>query len=223
MTRCFTAMTVHVCEQGLYIRSLLTGLRDSQSDKSKFRKCAHSLGDFLLIEAINHGLIPMNTNKALITPTNSQITNGVEFDEKLKICVVPIIRAGLSFLDSVFRIFPFTVDVGHLVIQRNEETAEPITLLDKLPSNLENFDKVIVLDPMLATGGSVVSAIDCIIARGAREEDIVLVHALAAPEGLSMLGTRFPKISGIVGVLDEKLNEKKYIVPGLGDWGDRYY
>ena len=216
-------MTIYVCDQGLYIRSLLTGLRDAESDKQTFRRNAQLLGDLLMIEIINRNLVDLNTQKKFSTPTNSQITDGVEFRDKSKICVVPIIRAGLSFLESVFRIFPLPVDVGHLVIQRNEETAEPITLLDKLPSDIGAYDKVIVLDPMLATGGSVVSAIDCIITKGAREENIVLVHALAAPEGLSVVRNRFPKISGVVGVLDEKLNEKKYIVPGLGDWGDRFY
>ncbi len=215
-------MTIHVCEQGLFIRSLLTKLRDEKSDKLTFRKNAEILGDLLMMELINGGLIPIRTDSVLRTPTNTLLTNGVVLLENVKICIVPIIRAGLSFLNSVFRVLQINFDVGHLVIQRNEETAEPMTLLDQLPTDLGGYDKVIVLDPMLATGGSVVSAIDCIIAKGVAEDKIVVVHAVAAPEGLSFLQKRFPKISGVIGVVDEQLNEKKYIVPGLGDWGDRF-
>jgi uracil phosphoribosyltransferase len=180
------------------------------------------LGDLLLIEVVNRGFIPLKSEYRLLTPTGSNVPHPVALDASCRICIVPIIRAGLCFVESVFRILPLTVDVGHLVIQRNEETAEPITLLDKLPSNIADYDRVIVLDPMLATGGSVMSAIECILGKGVEEDKIVLVHALAAPEGLEAVRSRFPRICGVVGVVDEKLNDKKYIVPGLGDWGDRY-
>jgi uracil phosphoribosyltransferase len=214
-------MTIHVCPDGLYLQSVMSRLRDVTTSKGEFRRNAHLLGDILMIEVINRGLIPMKTHN-LLTPTDSVVPNSLGLDKSSRICIVPIIRAGLSFVESALRIFPHTVDIGHLVIQRDEETAKPTTLLDKLPTNIADYDRVIILDPMLATGGSVISAIDCVVAKGVKEDKIVLVHALAASEGLEAVASRFDSISGVVGVVDEQLNEKKYIVPGLGDWGDRY-
>ena len=216
-------MPFSVCKQGLYIRSLLTSLRDSKSDKTIFRRNAELLGDVLMMELIDRGLISLDTNVTVTTPTDAKISDGVRIVNNLKICIVPIIRAGLSFLNSAQRIFSTDYDIGHLVIQRDEETALPKFLLDKIPQQIAEYDCVMILDPMLATGGSVVSAIDCITAKGVEESKIVLVHALAAPEGVSFVTEKYPKINGVIGVVDEKLNDKKYIVPGLGDWGDRFY
>ena len=216
-------MPFTVCKQGLYIRSLLTNLRDSKSDKTTFRRNAELLGDVLMMEVIDRGLISLDTHVTVTTPTDAKISDGVRIVKNLKICVVPIIRAGLSFLNSVQRIFSTDFDIGHLVIQRDEETALPKFLLDKIPQQIAEYDCVMILDPMLATGGSVVSAIDCIKSKGVDESKIVLVHALAAPEGVSFVTEKYPKINGVIGVVDEKLNDKKYIVPGLGDWGDRFY
>jgi len=175
------------------------------------------------MRAVDLGYIPYST-QSYTTHTGTGIEDGVYMHACTKICVVPILRAGLSFLDSVSRILPTTVDVGHLVIQRDESTAQPVVLLDKIPKSVGiDYDCVIILDPMLATGGSIVSALDILVSRGVSPDKIVLIHALAAPEGIAYLNSKYPSIRGVVGVLDSHLNEHKYIIPGLGDFGDRYY
>jgi uracil phosphoribosyltransferase len=182
------------------------------------------LGDYLITKAVDLGYIPFQV-QSIVTPTGSPVVDGVFLTPpKTRICVVPILRAGLAFLDSVEKILPTCADVGHLVLQRDESTAEPIFLLDKIPQSVAtDYDCVIVLDPMLATGGSIVSAIDILVNKGVCVDKVVLIHALAAPEGLEYIQSKYPTIKGVIGVLDSHLNDRKYIIPGLGDFGDRFY
>ena len=136
--------------------------------------------------------------------------------------VVPILRAGLGMLDGMTRLLP-TAEVGFLGMQRDEETLEAITYANRLPDDLSGR-QCFLLDPMLATGGTLVAAIDYLLQRGAR--DVTAVCLLAAPEGLKVVedfvGDR-ADVSIVVAAVDERLNEKAYIVPGLGDAGDRLY
>jgi uracil phosphoribosyltransferase len=135
---------------------------------------------------------------------------------------VPILRAGLGMLDGMTRLLP-TAEVGFLGMQRNEETLEAVTYANRLPDDLTGR-QCFLLDPMLATGGTLVAAIDFLFDRGAR--DVTAVCLLAAPEGLEVLeksiGDRVD-VKVVVAAVDERLNEKAYIVPGLGDAGDRLY
>lgn len=135
--------------------------------------------------------------------------------------VVPILRAGLGMLEGMVKLVP-TAEVGFLGMARNEETLEPQTYAERLPDDLSGR-QCFVLDPMLATGGTLAAAIDFLFARGAQE--ITCVCILGAPEGLAMVeqavGDR--NVSIVLGALDEKLDENGYIVPGLGDAGDRLY
>ena len=136
-----------------------------------------------------------------------------------KLALVPILRAGLGMVDGMLTLLP-AAKVGHIGLYRNEETLEPVEYYCKLPSDIAERD-VMVLDPMLATGGSAVDAITQIKKRGAKS--IKFLAIIAAPEGLERLHTAHPDVDIYVAALDEKLNENGYIIPGLGDAGDRIF
>ncbi len=136
-----------------------------------------------------------------------------------KLCIVPILRAGLHMADGILNLIP-SAKVGHVGLYRNEETLEPVEYFCKLPSDAAERE-IFVVDPMLATGGSAVAAIDILKKRG-----ITKIHFLcliAAPEGVERLTKAHPDVEIYIGNLDERLNEKGYILPGLGDAGDRIY
>ena len=136
-----------------------------------------------------------------------------------KLGIVPILRAGLGMVDGVLALVP-PAKVGHIGLYRDPETHEPHEYYCKLPDDIENR-QVILLDPMLATGGSAVAAVNFIKARGCT--NIKCMHIIAAPEGLARMQKEHPDVSLIIGCLDERLNENCYIVPGLGDAGDRIF
>ena len=136
-----------------------------------------------------------------------------------KMAVIPILRAGLGMVDGILAMIP-TAKVGHIGLQRNEETHEPEEYYCKLPEDIEERE-VFVVDPMLATGGSSSAAIKMLKEKGCKK--IYFLCIIAAPEGLERISKDHPDIDIYVGALDEKLNENKYIVPGLGDAGDRIF
>jgi uracil phosphoribosyltransferase len=135
------------------------------------------------------------------------------------IVVVPVLRAGLSMLDPVLQLVP-AARVGHIGLQRDEETAVASKYYSKLPANLGQ-SHVLMVDPMLATGGSAVAAVDLVKAAGARS--IAVVCVISAPEGVAILQARHPDVEIYTPVVDKQLNAHKFIVPGLGDFGDRLY
>lgn len=135
------------------------------------------------------------------------------------IAIVPILRAGLGFVDGMLALVP-NAKVGHVGLYRDPETHEPVEYYCKLPTDIENR-RIFVVDPMLATGGSAVAAINFIKQRGGK--DIAFMCLLAAPEGLDALKEAHPDVDIYVAALDEKLDENAYIIPGLGDAGDRLY
>lgn len=139
-----------------------------------------------------------------------------------EMCCVTILRAGDSMLDPMFNILP-NIKVGKILIQRNERTAEPVYYYEKLPENIDKLQKVFVLDPMLATGGSAACAIRRIIENGVNPENIIFINLLACERGISRIHKEFPQVEIVTACVDPVLNEKCYIVPGLGDYGDRYY
>ncbi len=136
-----------------------------------------------------------------------------------KMAVIPILRAGLGMVDGILAMIP-TAKIGHIGLQRNEETHEPEEYYCKLPEDIEERE-VFVVDPMLATGGSSSAAIKMLKDKGCRKIHFLCI--IAAPEGLERISKDHPDIDIYVGALDEKLNENKYIVPGLGDAGDRIF
>ena len=138
-----------------------------------------------------------------------------------KVVVVPILRAGLGMVDGILDLIP-AARVGHVGLYRDEETMQPVEYFVKMPSNLEER-QLYVVDPMLATGGSAIAAIDSVLERGAKIENIKFICIVAAPEGVKALQEAHPNVEIYTAALDEKLNEQAYIVPGLGDAGDRLY
>ncbi len=136
-----------------------------------------------------------------------------------KLAIVPILRAGLGMVEGMQTMIP-AAKVGHIGLYRDEETAQPVEYFCKLPADCANRE-VFVVDPMLATGGSAVAAIQMLKDRGVK--NIHFMCIIAAPEGVEVLTKAHPDVDITIGALDEKLNERKYIVPGLGDAGDRIF
>ena len=208
-------MRLHVADHPL-VAHKLTVLRDENTASPTFRLLVDELVTLLAYEATRH--VHVETVD-IVTPVTA--TTGVKLADPRPL-VVPILRAGLGMLDGMTRLLP-TAEVGFLGMQRDEETLEAITYANRLPDDLSGR-QCFLLDPMLATGGTLVAAIDFLLARGAR--DVTAVCLLAAPEGLAVVeqavGDR-ADVSVVVAAVDERLNEKAYIVPGLGDAGDRLY
>ena len=137
-----------------------------------------------------------------------------------RVTLVPLLRAGLALMEPALRLLPESTRVGFLGMARDEITLQPTFYLERLPSDLD-ADEVVMLDVMLATGGSAVAAIDAVTAAGATR--IRLACLVAAPEGVARVQAAHPEVAITVGALDERLNDKGFIVPGLGDAGDRLY
>lgn len=208
-------MRLHVADHPL-VAHKLTVLRDETTASPTFRLLVDELVTLLAYEATRH--VHVETVD-IVTPVTA--TTGVKLADPRPL-VVPILRAGLGMLDGMTRLLP-TAEVGFLGMQRDEQTLEAITYANRLPDDLSGR-QCFLLDPMLATGGTLVAAIDFLLARGAR--DVTAVCLLAAPEGLAVVeqavGDR-ADVSVVVAAVDERLNDKAYIVPGLGDAGDRLY
>jgi uracil phosphoribosyltransferase len=209
------AMRLHVADHPL-VAHKLTVLRDEKTASPTFRLLVDELVTLLAYEATREVHVEAVD---IVTPVTA--TTGVKLADPRPI-VVPILRAGLGMLDGMTRLLP-TAEVGFLGMQRDEETLEAITYANRLPDDLSGR-QCFLLDPMLATGGTLVAAIDYLLKRGAR--DVTAVCLLAAPEGLAVVeqfvGDR-ADVSVVVAAVDERLNDKAYIVPGLGDAGDRLY
>ena len=136
-----------------------------------------------------------------------------------KLAIVPILRAGLGFVDGMLEIIP-SARVGHVGLYRDPETHEPVEYYCKLPEDIDQR-KIIIVDPMLATGGSAIAAVDFVKEKGAK--DIALMFLIAAPEGIEALTSKHPDVDIFIAAKDDHLNENAYIVPGLGDAGDRIF
>jgi len=207
-------MRVHVADHPL-ITHKLTVLRDKNTPSPTFRALAEELMTLLAYEATRN----VRTEVVTIQTPVAQ-TQGLAISDP-KPLVVPILRAGLGLLEGMVKLIP-TAEVGFLGMVRNEETLQPDIYAERLPDDLSNR-QCFVLDPMLATGGSLIAAIKYLFDRGA--VDVTAVCLLGAPEGLAAVekATEGRDVTIVLGALDEKLNELGYIVPGLGDAGDRLY
>jgi uracil phosphoribosyltransferase len=195
----------------------LTVLRDVETDSPTFRRLADELVTLLAYEATRD----VRTSPVeVVTPVAP--TKGVRIDKPLPL-VVPVLRAGLGMLDGMMRLLP-TAEVGFLGMIRNEETLEATSYASRLPEDLSGR-QVYVLDPMLATGGTLADATALLIGRGAAQ--VTCICLLAAPEGLARMERDFGDspvpVSVVTASLDERLDERGYIVPGLGDAGDRLF
>jgi uracil phosphoribosyltransferase len=195
----------------------LTRLRREETSSATFRLLAEELVTLLAYEATDSLAVHPVDITTPVAPTT-----GVELAEP-KPLVVPILRAGLGMLNGMVKLMP-TAEVGFLGMVRDEKSLVASTYADRIPHDLRDR-QVFVLDPMLATGGTLVAAISLLLERGAR--DVTAICLLAAPEGLARVQEAFAdrdvEVTVVTAALDERLNEKGYIVPGLGDAGDRLY
>jgi uracil phosphoribosyltransferase len=207
---------IHIADHPL-ITHKLTVLRDEKTDSPTFRRLTEEIVTLLAYEAMREV-----KTQAVTVKTPVAMAQGAQLT-KPKPVVVPILRAGLGMLEGFSRLIP-TAEIGFLGMVRNEETLKATTYANRLPEDLKGR-QCYILDPMLATGGTLVSAIEFLAAKGAT--DITAICILAAPEGIAVLEKAFAssamQLKLVTGALDERLNEKGYIVPGLGDAGDRLY
>jgi uracil phosphoribosyltransferase len=207
-------MRIHVANHPL-ITHKLTVLRDKNTPSPVFRQLVEELVTLLAYEATRE----VKTEEVTVeTPVTK--AQGMKLSHPRPI-IIPVLRAGLGMLEGIVKLLP-TAEVGFLGIKRNEETLQPYTYANRLPDDLTGR-QVFIIDPMLATGGTLIDSIDYVFDRGAT--DVTCICLIGAPEGLEAVqehvGERNVQI--VLGALDEKLNEHGYIVPGLGDAGDRLY
>lgn len=195
------------------VQHKLTFLRDKQTKTKEFRELVRELGSLMAFEATRNLPLQDIEIETPLAATTSRVIGGK------KLGVIPILRAGLAMADGIVDLIP-TVRVGHIGLYRDPDTLEPVEYYCKLPSDLENRELILV-DPMLATGGSAVQAISLIKERGAR--NISLMVLLSAPEGIARVHDVHPDVTIYTAAIDEKLNDHGYIIPGLGDAGDRLY
>ena len=204
-------MPVHIVDHPL-VHDALAELRDERTTPDRFRRAATRISVLLAAEAMRE--VPSHT---VMVDTPLGPADGTRTSDD--VVIVPVLRAGLGMLDAVLEIVP-RARVGHIGLQRDEMTAVASQYYAKLPPALEK-SFVLMIDPMLATGGSAVAALDLLRAAGARQVRIVCI--VAAPEGLSVVERHHPGVVIFTPVIDRGLNERKFIVPGLGDFGDRLY
>lgn len=204
-------MPLHIVNHPL-VHDALLELRDVRTEPPAFRRAANRISVLLAAEALKDVPSRPHTVTTPLGPADGITVSG-------DVVVVPVLRAGLGMLDAVLELLP-AARVGHIGLQRDEATAIASKYYSKLPPKLgESF--VLMIDPMLATGGSAVAALDLVAARGAR--DVRLLCIVAAPEGLAAVAAAHPTVEIYTPAIDRALNARKFILPGLGDFGDRLY
>lgn len=204
-------MPLHLVTHPL-VHDALAELRDARTLPPAFRRAANRISVLLAAEALRDVPSTPTTVRTPVGPAEGRV---ITHD----VVVVPVLRAGLGMLDAVLELIP-AARVGHIGLQRDETTAVASQYYTKLPRDLAG-SYVLMIDPMLATGGSAVAAIDLIKAAGARE--IRMICIVAAPDGVALVERHHPDVAVYTPVVDRELNAHKYIVPGLGDFGDRLY
>jgi uracil phosphoribosyltransferase len=203
-------MQIEVVQHPL-VKHILTRLRDATTEPAQFRALARQLTLLLAVEATRD--LPVREHTV---QTPLETTQGHSLAQP--IVAVPILRAGLGMLEAITELFT-EVRVGYIGLERDEATAIARAYYCKLPPI--GASRVLLLDPMLATGGSAAQAVEVLLKAGA--QDIVHVCVVAAPEGVRLLNERFPKVRIVAASIDRGLNDRKFILPGLGDFGDRLY
>ena len=205
-------MSVHILEHPL-LQHKLTVLRDENTGTKDFRTTVSEIAMLMCYEATRDLPLEEVEVKTPIGPATCKTLAGK------KLAVVPILRAGLGMVDGILTLIP-SAKVGHIGLFRDEETLEPVKYYCKMPPDIAERE-VISVDPMLATGGSATAAIQFMKEYGCT--NIKMMNILAAPEGVKRIEEDHPDVEFYVAALDEKLNERGYIVPGLGDAGDRIF
>lgn len=195
------------------IQHKLTYIRDKETGTKDFRELVDEVATLMAFEITRDMPLEEIEIETPVTKTKAKVLSGK------KIGLVPILRAGIGMVDGMRKLIP-AAKVGHIGLYRDPETLKPVEYYVKLPSDVEERD-FIVVDPMLATGGSAIAAIESLKTRGAK--NIKFMCLIAAPEGVKALETAHPDVDIYIAALDEKLNDHGYIVPGLGDAGDRLF
>ena len=195
------------------IQHKLSIIRDKNCGTREFRQCVNEIAELMVYEVSRD--MPLE-DVEVETPITKATTKRIAGK---KVVVVPILRAGIGMVDGILELIP-AAKVGHIGMYRDEETLQPHEYFVKMPDDLENREMIIV-DPMLATGGSAIMAVDALKKRGAKS--IKFVCLVAAPEGVKAFREAHPDVDIYSASLDEYLNEDGYIVPGLGDAGDRLF
>lgn len=195
------------------IQHKLTYIRDKRTGTKEFRELVDEVTTLMAYDITRDMPLQEVTVETPVSSAQCRIIAGK------KVGVVPILRAGLGMVDGILKLIP-TAQVGHIGLYRDPVTHEPVEYYSKLPSDIQDRE-LIVTDPMLATGGSAAAAIHMLKAKGA--QNIKLMCIIAAPEGIERVQNDHTDVDIFVAAVDEKLNEKYYIVPGLGDAGDRLF
>jgi uracil phosphoribosyltransferase len=190
----------------------LTRLRDKATQPQEFRRLLGEIAALMLYEATRSFAV-----KKVYVQTPLARTNGFQLERE--VVLVPVLRAGLGMLDSILQLIPHA-RVGFIGLKREEKTLRAMFYHKSLPENLGTFETILI-DPMLATGGSSVAAIDLLVEQGAKH--IRMVNLVAAPKGIETVQKKYPRVPIFTAAIDHKLNEKGFIVPGLGDAGDRLF
>lgn len=195
------------------IQHKVSMMRDKNTTSKEFRDLAREVAMLMAFEVTRDLPTQEVEIETPICKTKVNMLAGMD------VAIVPILRAGLGFVDGMLEIVP-NAKVGHVGLYRDPETHEPVEYYCKLPEDIDKR-RVIIVDPMLATGGSAVAAVDFVKSRGGK--DISFMCLIAAPEGIAALEQAHPDVDIFIAAKDEKLNENAYIVPGLGDAGDRIF
>ncbi|UTR16266.1 uracil phosphoribosyltransferase [Salipaludibacillus sp. LMS25] len=195
------------------IQHKLTYIRNKNTGTKEFRELTNEIAGLMAFEITRELPLREVDVETPVGPAKCNMISGK------KLGIIPILRAGLGMVDGILELIP-AAKVGHVGLYRDPETLKPVEYYVKLPKDIEERE-LIVVDPMLATGGSAIEAINVMKARGAK--NIKLMCLVAAPEGVEEMKKTHPEVDIYLAALDEKLNEKGYIVPGLGDAGDRLF
>lgn len=201
------------------VKHNLTILRDKNSSSETFRSALKRISYALVYEAAKDIIL---VDKKIQTPLVE--TTGQVFDNSSQFIIAPILRAGMIFCEVAQELLPFA-NIHHIGMFRNEKTLEPVWYYDKDKKIIDDKSKVrlLIVDPMLATGNSAVDTIKNFLSKGILEENIVFMCLISSPQGVEKINSEFKKVRIVTAALDEGLNSKGYIVPGLGDAGDRIY
>lgn len=197
------------------IQHKLTIIREKDTGTKDFREVVNEIGMLMAYEVTRDmPLEDVEIETPLVKTVQKQLTGK-------KVAIIPILRAGLGMVDGFLAMLP-AAKVGHVGMYRDEETLEPHEYFVKLPADIAER-QLFIVDPMLATGGSAIAAIEALEKRGAKAENMKFVCLVAAPEGVKALQEAYPQVDIITAAMDERLNEHGYILPGLGDAGDRLF
>lgn len=199
-----------------YEQILMTILRDAKTNSIRFRKATNKLGALLINKVVD--CLPAVAEVDVQTPVAS--CKGLAFTHAIEL--VSIMRSGDALVDTFISHFP-DANVSKVLIQRDEETALPNFIYMKLSPTLANGGPIVITEPMIASGGTLDMLISLLKDKGIAEDNIIIASICTAPEGLLILSKKYPGIRVVMIAMDDQLNAKKYIVPGLGDFGDRYF